>query len=864
MQKQREEEEGTAPKRNKGYYERQVRRIQQRMRRLTQHSIDLHSSDEDEREQQHEDGTTAPVDDAPVIRRSISRRASRRRSPSPAPTTSSSETYQEVDSARGHHMAASGHGRRSNGEQSSASGKKRRRSQSKEGSRQRSTKKVSVATGSKAEKPLEGVRMEDVEAAEPALSPAPVSARAGRLSASSPTSASTAYLDPSLLTDSTPHRGPAAPLTPRSPGNVFQTEQHSGHEQHRTASQARPQPTHATVQNSTPRRRSALLHSSPTAAIDQSPTLPPCSTSPSSLRHRLSSLLPALFNNQPPPTESHRALKPNTQSGTLQSTQHQQGELSAGELKRLKQQEEETRARLAAVQYQLEQERTAKEEAERERRRLAQQVRQMELERKQEVEKKEVERRASSRPPTTQPHRSLANGVQSSTAASAHAINGSREKDELAALKAPVGFVGRRLAACRRLITFLLRLLAVMSILLLALMALQTSPVRRLLGLERDTLFCPSSLPSSVDGVYHGALVRFDGRAQCTACPSNGWCDEYGSLQCDATYVRQNNVCVKDGVWVHRALYFKEQAVAMLRDQLGRYECGQAEQRGLTGQQLLESIKFVPWWEQLLKATPPTEAEKEQALKQFVYAMRLIEQDTQSANVTHKPIHDVDVLNTTYAAVSGNHPLLCSLRLTAWHNKGKLALSGLVWCAAYYLYTLAWGWLWRRRLRPLLRQRVIAILQERAGEAVAIDHVRDHLWLGQDSSVWEWVVAEIERDSRVQPGQSKFGQVFRPSWCWVGSLPSGGRSNRKSGGSSGGGSGEDSDGSSRQRPLEVAPASFDPLSAHAAVSDTLPFATQPAIADSMFAPPVAAFSSAELSPPRPAAARQVNSGCVVC
>jgi len=853
-QKQREEEEGTAAKRNRAYFERQVRRIQQRLRRLEEDDSIKSESEEEEKAEE--------VKAAPVIRRSTSQRRSRRRSESPVAATTSSVQQAISNSKRRHTVAAVGdrHDNDSSSEQSGASGKKRRRSESRESGTRRPSKKLSDKHDAKRAEQLEHARME-VDADDSPLSPPRPRAAPSRPSAASPSSASSAYLDPSLLADVTPSRRAAAPIqSPRSPANVFQAEQSA-------AEQRRPiAPTVGTPKPPPPGRPS-LSSAVPVLAIDRSPSSSTFSslTSPSSvtgLRHRLSSFVPQLFNSQPPQPDNTWPRTPSTQS-TKQQQQQQQREMSADELRRVQQQEAETAARLAAVQRQLDEERRAKDTAERERRRLAEQVQQLEREKK-----KEAEQKGPTRPPQAGNSQPLTNGRPSTTSApSAAPTDDSLKRDELSALKAPTGIFARLSDACRRAIKFFVRLLSVMTLLLLALMALQTSPVRRLLGLERDTLFCPSaSLPSSVDGMYHGALVRFDGKAQCTACPANGWCDEFGHLQCKPTYVRQNNLCVQDSGWLHRALYFKEQAMALLRDQAGRYECGEAKKGGLKGNELLAAMKFVPWWEALLRSTPPTEAEMDEALKKFVYAMRLIEQDTHAVNVTDKPIRDEDILDTTYTAMSGNHPLLCSLRLTAWRNKGKLLLSGLAWCGAYYLYALAQRWLRRRRARPLLKQRVIDLLQQRVPEPVAVDHVRDELWQGQDGTVWEWVEEDINADSRAQNCRVKFGEIHRDSWRWVGPVnraadrqpaPPPTSSNINRSGSSGG-----------QSHVGIAPPGFASSNGYAAARESRAetvFATSPAVADAMFAPPNAAFSPTDLNMPPPAAAtKQSRSGCVVC
>ena len=839
---QREEEEGTGAKRNKAYYERQVRRVQQRMRAQEKSSIDLRSSGEDDDD---EGRAELQVDDSKAA---TPHRRPRPRSLSPATAAFSTGSQKQAASKRRQTATAAELDRR-HSEQAGGSVRKRRRSASTESSKNRPTKKSSLGSAQRTasagrNRPvyddIEDMPMEAVQGAGMALSPPTHASASRRQSSSSPLSASSAYVDASLLDEPPPHRRSAAPISPRSPANVFQAEQSvSQQRQTRGDGQLSQQSTTvASTHKHAPLGRPSLPPPSPAtpAAARASPSSFPF-TSPSSalgLRHRLSSFIPSFFN-------SHSPQSPGTQRAiSADSSQRLQREKSSDELRRIQQQEEEAKARLAAVQQQLEQERKAKEEAEKERSRLAEQVQQLEQERK-----KEAERRTASRVPV--------NGVAPPMRAAAKASREWPEKDELGAMKAPTGFLSRLSASCRRATSFVLRLLAVMMALLLALMALQTSPARRLLGLQQDTLFCPStSLPSAVDGVYHGALVRLDGKADCTACPANGWCDEYGHLQCDRTYVRQNNLCVKDGAWMHRALYFKEQAMTLLQDQLGRFECGQAEQRGLTGQQLLESIKFVPWWEQLLKSAPPTSAEKDEALKQFVYAMRLIEQDTQTANVTHKPARDVDVLSTEYVAVSGTHPLLCSVRLTAWQNKGKLLLFAVGWSAAYYLYSLTQRWLWRRRVRPMLRQRVISMLQERAPKAVAIEHVRDELWQGQDSSVWERVMADIEADTRTEPCNTKFGQISRPSWRWMGPLPSGGGS---------------SSGSRERQPSKLAATAFDSMAADVAAQQPARehiVAADLSLAPSTLAPTNAAFSQYDLSPSAPPAAKRAGSGCVLC
>ena len=845
--KQREEEDGTAAKRNKAFYERHVRRVQQRLRQQ-QDSAGIDS----------EDAKAAPREDVqslPLI--SAATRTSRHRSVSAAPTSTASHTAAASDRKRRQTQTVAAAERDTHSVDSRPStegGKKRRRAESAESSTSRPSKRLlDKQRSSRVEGLLDDARMDDeMQAAELALSSPTRPPPASRPSTSSPSSAGTAYLDPTLLRDSAPPRRAAVPATsPHSSVNVFQTEQspsdqlHPGGDGHRL--RANGSGNHKRPSQDQP----SLLPSSPAIAAERVSSSLSSFMSPSSstgLRNRLSSFLPSLLhsladNNQHAVADSSQAAKHGHHPQRQQ--QQQQPVASSEEVRATRLQQDEARVRLAAVQRQLDEERQAKEEAEKEKRRLIQRVQEMERERQQ-----EVEQRTPSRQSHAHEYKSPAHSRHTSTSTPARAVNAVAERDELGSLKAPVGFFARWSAACRRAAAFLLRLSAVLLLLLLALMALQTSPVRRLLGLERDTLFCPSaSLPSAMDGMYHGALVRVAGKTQCTACPANGWCDAVGHLQCDATYVRQNNLCVKDGVWLHRALYFKEQGMALLREQLGRYECGEASQRGMTGEELLQSMKFVPWWEQLLKsAGPPTESEKEEALKQFVYAMRLVEQDTLSANVAHRPIHDMDVLNTTYAAVSGTHPLLCSIRLTAWQHKRNLLLAGLAWCAASYLYILGQRWLWRRRVRPLLRRRVIAMLQDKAGQAVAIDHVRDELWLGQDSAVWERVVADMEADTRAAPLQSKFGQISRPSWRWVGPLPS-------SGGNAGG----------SQKRSDIAPVALPALVASAPVPVSLPErnpATQPAVAAAMFAPPHAAFSAQDLSA-TPTAAPQDTRGCVI-
>ncbi len=772
------EAEGSTVKRNKAFYERQVRRIQQRRagpQRLQQRSSSEDSDDSDE--------------SASLVLRSAPRRRSAHRTLSPGSSSGATASATTADSDS---SAVSGRKRkRPSSTRSSSTGSKKRPTNSASAvNREGGHDRVNGARERPDDTKMEEERLSHSPLSPPVRAPTPLRPRPSLSSSPLSTKSSAAYVDPMLLDHAPPPARAAA--SSLSPINVFQSEQHAAHNDSRqpvSSSSSRPELSVASANKPASDTRPALppaAHASPVARRQTlsttgtpSPFRP--QTGPSSVtgvRQRLSSLIPAtisLFNGSQPSPAPKSSSSPQPLPLPLQRQQ------SNEELKKSRQAEEETRRRLAAVQSQLEHERRAKEEAESERRRLAEQLQRIEADRKRQLEN---ERRAQSPPASRDDTR--AKRVALLASQNAAAANGANtDRDELGALKLPTGFFARLSSSCRRATTFVLRLLAVMTALLLLLVALQSWPVRRLLGLERDTTFCPSvGGPSSLDRSYEGALVRVDSRASCTPCPAHGWCDELGHLQCERAYVRQGSLCVKDTAWMHRALDLKAQALTLLRDQLGRYECGQSEQRGLTGAELLDSIKFASWWARAVpSASLPSEAHKKEALEQFSHAMQLIEHDTQAVNVTRAPHREADVLTSFYAALKdGNHPPLCSLRLTAWQNKGKLLLFGLLWCAGSYLYFLAQRWLWKRRARPLLRKLVIGALQSRAPEAVAVDHLRDELWHDQDGAVWERVKDDIDVDSRVQPAKTRFGHIARDSWLWVGPVPgSSGGGNRSDG-----------------------------------------------------------------------------------
>ena len=188
----------------------------------------------------------------------------------------------------------------------------------------------------------------------------------------------------------------------------------------------------------------------------------------------------------------------------------------------------------------------------------------------------------------------------------------------------------------------------------------------------------------------------------------------------------------------------------------------------LSGQELLDGTTFAsPWWSLL----PLSERDKEEMLKQFSYSLTLLQRDAQRVRSTKQPEQPLNPLLCRFEAVDASHPLLCSIRLTAWRHWDKLLFLTLLWSLLSYAYYRVQRWRQHRQAHLPLVKEVQQRIRSVAGEPVVIDHLRDDLWFKGDLAVWQRVVEDIDRDTRVELAKVRAGNVMREAWRWVGKPP---------------------------------------------------------------------------------------------
>ena len=174
-----------------------------------------------------------------------------------------------------------------------------------------------------------------------------------------------------------------------------------------------------------------------------------------------------------------------------------------------------------------------------------------------------------------------------------------------------------------------------------------------------------------------------------------------------------------------------------------------------------------PWWGLL----PVSERELQSMNDQFQYSLQLLQRDQQRVRSTLHSKDPINPLLCRYEAVDARHPLLCSLRLTAWRHWDKLLFLTLLWSLFYYAYTRLQSWRRRARAHRQLAAEVKQRIRERAGEPVIMDHLRDELWSEGEPEVWQRSLDLIDRDTRVEGVKVRVGHVMREAWRWVGEQP---------------------------------------------------------------------------------------------
>lgn len=87
--------------------------------------------------------------------------------------------------------------------------------------------------------------------------------------------------------------------------------------------------------------------------------------------------------------------------------------------------------------------------------------------------------------------------------------------------------------------------------------------------------FCSSASPERGDGdTGEENDVSNAGVPECIPCPANGVCDADGRLQCNPTFVRQREACVRDSRVMQKAGQMAEALEQQLAELKGEAECG--------------------------------------------------------------------------------------------------------------------------------------------------------------------------------------------------------------------------------------------------------------------------------------------------
>ena len=599
------------------------------------------------------------------------------------------------------------------------------------------------------------------------------------------------------------------------------------------------------------------LQSLPVAASQQQRGEEAGSGVASSLLHRLAPYLTSFFET--PPASSAGGLPPS-------SPRRQRAAASSSPSSPTRQQAG------ASINFEAELQRVRQElEAERQRRMQAQQLLEQEREqhRRQQQQQQPQQRRETTPQKPMQPLLQPPQPPQPPQPRPSPAI----ARQRLADVRRPaIGRCARLVSNCRAAAVFSLRLMLLLSLLLAAAFIAQQRPaLLRALGWEeQQTVFCPSA-----GGAPSSALVTAGSLPPCTPCPAHGVCDAGGRLQCDSGFIAQALHCVKDTELLRGALRFRQRAVQQLQEQRGRADCGAEQRRWLTGSELSERADWaLPWWRSLLR--PAAEEDVQRLREQFLYALRLLREDSREVEVDEPELADDSEdgqppdapeaisrspsaassgqrgLRSRYTAVTGSRPLLCQLRLTAYEHAGQLLLLALLWSALSYLY---WRWQrerWRGSAHRRLLEAVRAELRRRANEPVAIDHLRDELWFKQDEVVWQRVVADMDADARVTATRAQLGHLFRECWLWVDQSAAAQRRPQQA--------------QQAQQPPQPLPAASPAPSAPPTLASTQP-STAASAYDREAALPSPAYSLHKASQPPAAASAATHArhrGCCIC
>eukprot|EP00484_Ammonia_sp_Unknown_P002263 CAMPEP_0197072068 /NCGR_PEP_ID=MMETSP1384-20130603/209910_1 /TAXON_ID=29189 /ORGANISM="Ammonia sp." /LENGTH=1032 /DNA_ID=CAMNT_0042510881 /DNA_START=178 /DNA_END=3276 /DNA_ORIENTATION=- len=108
------------------------------------------------------------------------------------------------------------------------------------------------------------------------------------------------------------------------------------------------------------------------------------------------------------------------------------------------------------------------------------------------------------------------------------------------------------------------------------------------LGAEKPTLFCDTRSTH---------IAAMDGNAQyeCEPCPKHAVRCSHGRVVCQTNYILRDNKCILDGVLVKFAFEIKSQAVKILSERRGKYECGEIDVDGYTmnEDELLSNVEII-------------------------------------------------------------------------------------------------------------------------------------------------------------------------------------------------------------------------------------------------------------------------------
>lgn len=236
------------------------------------------------------------------------------------------------------------------------------------------------------------------------------------------------------------------------------------------------------------------------------------------------------------------------------------------------------------------------------------------------------------------------------------------------------------------------------------------------------------------------------GKKLCLPCPRYGICT-HGNLYCTDLYQRSGDICMESKKLHNKIGYYSDIAVDILQRHKGHVECNEYNMTddtisaGLTENELID---------------------------------RLIHIDHDIENndiVIHKTLNalqhrnDVFSAQNYYVAIEPTYSYTCAVRkYIQSHIFECTAATTILSFVSYILYKFN-QCINRRQRRNIVLQQVYDYMQSYGG-IQSIDYIRRDLNV-TDSYIWNYVVQQINNDTRVQKSQHKFGQVIRDSWEWV-------------------------------------------------------------------------------------------------